>query len=97
MFDDLNIAKEIKIPGFPKNQNRDFQTKDLECQCHRFEVSPEGRLTLTINRKAGTRISVDQNFHGMLNFYALLGDRWFEYNAKFTDGKLVSVKRVKEE
>lgn len=41
----------------------------------------------------------DTNFHGVLNFYGCAGDRkdgtweWHEYNAKFTDGKLVSIER----
>jgi hypothetical protein len=41
----------------------------------------------------------DMSFHGILNFYTCTGDRkdgtweWFEYNAKFTDGQLVSIER----
>ena len=41
----------------------------------------------------------DANFHGVLNFYGRKGDRkdgtweWHEYNAKFTDGQLVSIER----
>lgn len=41
----------------------------------------------------------DMNFHGMLNFYGSSGSRdagnwqWHEYNAKFTDGNLVSIER----
>lgn len=41
----------------------------------------------------------DINFHGMLNFYGTSGKRedgsyeWHEYNAKFTDGKLVEIAR----
>lgn len=34
----------------------------------------------------------DVNFHGILNFYGGGGtDEWHEYNAKFTDGTLVSI------
>lgn len=38
-------------------------------------------------------------FHGVINFYGCCGDRkkgdweWHEYNAKFTDGRLVSIER----
>ena len=44
----------------------------------------------------------DANFHGLVNFYTGTGDResgtwqWREYNAKFTDGKLVSIEQVSE-
>lgn len=39
---------------------------------------------------------VDLNFHGILNFYgtAKPSGEWFEYNAKFTDGTLVSIERL---
>lgn len=35
----------------------------------------------------------DTNFHGLLNFYASAGGVWHEYNAKFTDGQLVSIEQ----
>lgn len=37
----------------------------------------------------------DTNFHGILNFYGGDGG-WREFNAKFTDGQLVSIEQVKE-
>lgn len=36
----------------------------------------------------------DTNYHGMLNFYGSSGDEWHEYNAKFTDGRLVKIDLV---
>lgn len=37
----------------------------------------------------------DANFHGLLNFYGGGGSEdWHEYEAKFTDGQLVSIRRV---
>jgi hypothetical protein len=39
----------------------------------------------------------DVNFHGMLNFYGSEGTRWHEYNAKFTDGQLVSIEAATDE
>lgn len=46
----------------------------------------------------------DMNFHGILNFYGYdrtglapdapySPERWYEYNAKFTDGQLVALER----
>ena len=37
---------------------------------------------------------VDLNFHGVLNFYDGWKDEWVEFNAKFTDGVVVSIERV---
>ena len=31
--------------------------------------------------------------HGYVNFYASVGDEWFEFNAKFANGKLVEIAR----
>ncbi len=37
----------------------------------------------------------DANFHGMVNFYGTDGKGgWHEYNAKFTDGRLMSIEAV---
>jgi len=38
---------------------------------------------------------VDMNFHGILEVYNLIGDEWFSYNLKFTDGILVDIERNK--
>lgn len=35
--------------------------------------------------------------HGYVNFYSNVGDDWYEFNAKFTDGKLVEIKGGKYE
>jgi hypothetical protein len=33
------------------------------------------------------------DFHGWLTFYTSVNKEWFEYEAKFTDGNLVKIKR----
>ena len=33
--------------------------------------------------------------HGYVNFYSHIGNEWYEFNAKFTDGKLIEIKRIK--
>jgi len=33
-------------------------------------------------------------YHGYVNFYRSINDVWYEFNAKFTDGKLVNIERV---
>lgn len=38
---------------------------------------------------------IDLNdYHGYVNFYSTVNSIWYEFNAKFTDGKLVSIERV---
>jgi hypothetical protein len=37
------------------------------------------------------------NFHGVVNFYHYEDDVWYEYNAKFTDGRLVSLVKVEDQ
>lgn len=33
-------------------------------------------------------------YHGFVNFYSTENGIWYEFNAKFTDGQLVEIKRV---
>jgi len=34
------------------------------------------------------------DYHGYVNFYSSVNEVWYEFNAKFTDGKLVKIERV---
>ncbi len=36
-------------------------------------------------------------YHGTLNIYTVTGDTWYEYNLKFTDGKVTDIERVYRE
>lgn len=99
LFDDVTLDPEVKLPD-PQPPNRVFQTKDLECYMHKYRITSDGRLMqLRFHDEDGTWRDHDEEFHGILNFYTSGGDRkdgtweWFEYNAKFTDGKLVSIER----
>lgn len=74
-----------------------FQTKDLGCDLARFEITEDGRL-LQIGAgwlEAELDSPEDYEHHGMLNFYGTDGQKiWHEYNAKFTDGRLVEIASV---
>lgn len=37
---------------------------------------------------------IDIQHHGYVNFYSIINAIWYEFNAKFTDGQLVSIERV---
>ena len=46
-------------------------------------------------RRVNERLEAIQH-HGYVNFYSNIGDDWYEFFAKFTDGKLVSIEGGKE-
>ena len=37
------------------------------------------------------------DYHGVVNIYTIVGETWYEYEFKFTDGKVTDVKRVNKE
>ena len=87
MFDDVHVDYPL-----PDCSYTEFQTKDLECTLEQYTISADGKLLSN---------GVDIAFHGILNFYTYdksPGERdvaeWYEYDAKFTDGQLVSITRV---
>lgn len=110
MFD--HIRCEYPLPGLDDPTSIDFQTKDTDEQyLHQYTITKDGRLIKDIvhyedhsDPKAEGLLALggcmtpvkdgeeDTNYHGWLNFYG--GD--FEYNAKFTDGKIVEIQRVEE-
>lgn len=87
-----------------KYQGRNFQTKDFACEMDKYLIE-DGRLLRrewhweppypSEDRKSVEDPNRDINFHGFVNFYTNNdGGEWEEYNAKFTDGQLVSAQRV---
>lgn len=55
-----------------------------------------GKLT----GKKGALVTKDEqwielkDYHGYVNFYTVVNNIWYEFNAKFTDGQLVNIERV---
>jgi len=37
------------------------------------------------------------DYHGIINIYNMVGETWYEYEFKFTDGKVSEVKRIYRE
>lgn len=84
MFDDITC--ERPLPAEPKPPSTSFQTKDFDCLMDHYTITADGYLL-----KDGESVP----FHGMLNFYTYTDDDWwFEYEAKFTDGRLVMIEPV---
>lgn len=78
-----------------------FQTKSLDRLLDNYTITKAGKLILQRQRNyeaSVKKITID--FHGDLRFYTSKGAReennyeWFEYIARFTDGKLQWIKRV---
>lgn len=85
MFDDVKC--EVPLPDGYNGEW--FQTKDFECSMlDKYVIRADGRLL---------RYDEDTNFHGILNFYDLKNGVWHEYNAKFTDGKLIEIVHVPDD
>jgi len=84
MFDDIVCKRPLPGPKQPPDES--FQTKDFDCRMDHYTITAEGTLV-----KEGVEIP----FHGLLNFYTYTQDDWwFEYDAKFTDGKLVEIRVI---
>lgn len=84
LFDDVRC--DVPLPdGF---EGRSFQTKDFEDPyMDKYVITNAGRLV----RLDGDQIT-DLSFHGHLHFYSWSKETgWHAYNAKFTDGQLVSI------
>jgi len=99
LFDE--IVCEYPLPDWPEGEEPSFQTKDLDCLLERYRITADGRL-LTSRYRRGAEDTESRELHtechGYLVFYASLernGEReWFEYRAKFTDGRLVDLQRI---
>lgn len=101
MFD--YITCEYPLPDYPKNAPRDgFQTKDLNLSCNEYTIDGNGILKLTrcwtATNNYSEQVKINENLYytGTLNFYDEYKSDWYEYNAEFADGKLISVNRMPE-
>ena len=93
MFDDIR-CKRTMPDGF---EGEWFQSKDLSCDLSTFEITDDGRFVRTEEftfeeGKTDIQTPKEIEFHGWLNFYTRDHARkWREYNAKFTDGRLMKI------
>lgn len=103
LFDE--ILCEYPLPEWPAGEDPRFQTKDLDCLLERYRITVDGRLLTTRYRRGSldeteSPRELDTEFYGFLVFYTSVerdGEReWYEYRAKFTDGRIVEVERVDE-
>jgi|HubBroStandDraft_5_1064220.scaffolds.fasta_scaffold1018938_2 hypothetical protein len=108
MFDWVKC--EVPLPdGFVSDN---FQTKDFENLLYQYTITKEGKLTRTgsgdwLDPEDDVELSVEiVPFHGIFEFYDYehnkdVNDKnfkfvWHEYEAKFTDGNLVSITKMQK-
>lgn len=103
MFDYIRCER-VMPDGFDGHGHL-FQSKDFGCEMHIYTIEEDGRL---MHEDSGSPWCSDpkpwpirpEPFHGFLRLYTLDGDPngaeywWREYNAKFTDGRLVQIDTV---
>ena len=103
MYD--NIWCRRVLPDGLDGNEYNFQTKTLDCFLYQFEIRKDGLLVkYDITEDGDIDHSVPPrliDYHGIINFYTHLLDKehtgknpalvWHEYNAKFTDGKLIEI------
>lgn len=100
MFDDVRC--EVPVPGEPQPKHPQFQTKDFECYLDSYTIKADGTLWRKERDDGEESAPLQVPFHGLLNFYTYEGGGhrnadpgiWFEYEAKFTDGKLQGIECV---
>lgn len=99
MYDDV-ICEQPLPDGY--RSGKGFQTKDFDCILATLIITADGRLLqrLSWDDEEPQR---DLNFHGTMHFYGYdkekagppasphNPDLWHQYEARFTDGKLVEI------
>ena len=94
MYDDIWCRRVL--PDGLDGKEHTFQTKDLECNLWKYEITDDGRLLCHIWQEDNSYISNEiKDYHGYITFYHGVRKgvdmEWHEYVAKFTDGKLVEL------
>lgn len=102
MFD--SIVCEMPLPGW-EGKPPLLQTKSLSCECGRYLIRTDGRLVREFRKHEETADNprlvkkVHVGHHGILRMYTCVGDintddwKWWEWEAKFTDGVCVEITR----
>ena len=92
MFD--YVRCEFKLPkGNEDIQNEEFQTKDFECSLDLYILTKDRKLKCKSLGK--TKVIL---YHGDIRFYTSIEnseniDRWYEFVARFSYGKLDYIKK----
>ncbi len=98
MFDYIKIDQ--KLLPYVENikphlfENVEWQTKSLEKCLFVYQITENGLIEIGAGdeyfKNDFEQIEIE-NFHGIIRFYTCIDKVWFQFDAKFIDGKLVSV------
>lgn len=97
--------REFQTKDFDRELTEVYITNEGEVKVNRFEmeeVPKEERPYMNevgISNLFGCLRRVNErletiNHHGYVRFYTNVDKTWFEFSAKFTDGKMVNIERV---
>jgi len=95
------VRCEYPLPD-PRDQDLEFQTKDLDPALLHYTITRDGRLVRHANRGGwGSRLDRDIEWplHGDLRFYTHEKSRdpnWIEYVARFTHGRVEWIRPFEE-
>lgn len=82
-YDEFLVLMSLPIPDLA---GETFQSKDLECNFMTYVIQPSGLVT----DLAGVPVYL----HGHVNFYTYTDTGLFNFDAKFTDGRCVSISQI---
>jgi hypothetical protein len=76
-----------------------LQINDWELESVPLEERPHSGATGLMQwagsiRRVNERLVTQENYTGVVNFYAYFNEKWFEFNATFIYGKLDKIERV---
>lgn len=99
MFNYIKIDRKQLPVEIPDDLGHGWQTKDTPHQYLRvYQITPEGELhLLEWNGEAYVFEEALDDFHGDIAFYDSASDEWFEFVARFTEGKLTRIWRVEND
>jgi len=86
----LTVYKITKEGQLLEEQWKYEEVPEEQRPCYPFKDDSEHIIGMYRKKIEGWK---DTNYHGWINFYEVLDREWFEYDAKFTDGKLEEIRR----
>jgi len=101
MFDTLVV--EYPLPDADAvAEIKEWQTKSFDYPAlENYRITATGQLLRERRRIGESRVKhlgwKKTHFSGILEFYEVLDGVWFEYDAEFVGGQIVSIKRAKQQ
>jgi hypothetical protein len=94
------LYSRVPLPDCDLPTDAGYQTKDFDCLLEHYAIDNDGRL-LRCRSMAEDPLDLadaeDTQYHGDVRFYTIQpGDRFYEFLARFTIGRLAWIKRDRE-